>query len=514
MAATARLSPSASLLRNSRLFALPPPLAPSSQEVSSAPEGRSDTSTLPYPTRAAIEAPMFAVNKGDWGLKRPLPLKSTMKSMTTGKTGAPIIRIQGGIDTREHIADFESARDHAHTLKKWQNLHMPISAPQVDTSGRETPSESVFDSSYDNTSNLPNITGHGRENTGVWPNVPPEFLSNVNPQGQPVRRTFTTPAPKRWRYDGPWLAGMSGMEFEAYLANQVRTRKAEFKEKVRAHMIAEKTSGQKAEAMEKGEGVGSASEPIEVTENELAEYMRTLRTKPETFGTLITDFLDLPEGPAFPKSAQFYESDRWHNGRSTVAARVYTDAGPPKTHPSAGLSYLKIGPKVYARNDPVYGPLALNQPIQARVLKTRRQATAVMGSLGVAGVVANTVETSGVRSNIFEAFSPKAGGHKRVVRPVSASVNSNGTVNLSVKMAASHQLGEDDSIVAQDGKQPPDASRARNPEYAAMPLLDGNYQNRRGTTQSRYQPSDNEQRLDDLKKVFDPFGKRAGSYAR
>lgn len=502
--AAARLSPAAGLLRNSRLFALPPPLPPPDAEVYSKPEGRSDTASLPYPTRAAIETPLLSLNKGDWGLKRPLPLKSTTKS------GTPIMRIQGGIDTREHIADFESAADHALTLRKWQDMHMPMSAPQVDTSGRDTPSENVFSATYDNISNTQSMTASRRRITGVWPNVPASLLKDASPAPETTSRASLAPNPKRWRYNGPWLAGMSGMEFEAYLKDQVRRRKGEFKEMVRAHMIAQRTSERKKEAMEKGEGVGSTTGLVEITESELAEYMRSLRTTPYVFGPLITEFLDLPEGPDTPRISTELTSQQWRNGRSTLAARVYRDVGPPKTHPSAGLSYLKVGPKTYARNDPVYGPQFLNPPVQARVLKTRRKSNTVDGALGVAGVVANNVEISGINSKqLFEAYDPKPGGHKRVVRPVSASLNSNGTVNLNVKVAASHRLEEDESLVLEQGQPRPEGSVRRNADYAAgMPRLDGGFRSR-GTGQSRAQPSSaTKQGIDDLKRAFDPFGNR------
>ena len=143
--ATTRLSPAATLLRQSRLFALPASLTPPTQDVSSQPAGRSDTATLPYPIRAAIETPLSSLNRGDWGLKRPLPLKSTTKS------GTPVIRIQGGIDTREHVVDFESAADHALTLRKWQELHLPISKPVTSSSRQHEIGRTVFDPSFDNT---------------------------------------------------------------------------------------------------------------------------------------------------------------------------------------------------------------------------------------------------------------------------------------------------------------------------------------------------------------------------
>src|SRR5947207_4919817 len=108
----ARVSPAANLLRKSRLFALPPSLSPPVQPPTSSQVSESDTATLPYPIRAAIETPRSSLARGDWGLKRPLPSKST-----TTSSSSPVVRVNY-LDTFEHITDFESAADHTVTLEK------------------------------------------------------------------------------------------------------------------------------------------------------------------------------------------------------------------------------------------------------------------------------------------------------------------------------------------------------------------------------------------------------------
>lgn len=140
-------SPTATLLRNSRLFSLPPTLPRPLNDLMGHVQSNnlSDTASLPYPTQQAIATTPAALGRGDWGLKRPLPLKSTTKTST------PIYRINA-LDTREHITDFESASDLSLTLEKIQALHMPITtqAPRTKIS-RSEPTHSVFDSSADNT---------------------------------------------------------------------------------------------------------------------------------------------------------------------------------------------------------------------------------------------------------------------------------------------------------------------------------------------------------------------------
>jgi hypothetical protein len=487
--ATARLSPTASLLRQSRLFALPPSFAPPPEEVSSQPEGRSDTATLPYPIRAAIETPLRSLNQGDWGLKRSLPLKSTTK------TGTPVIRIQGGIDTREHIADFESAADHALTLRKWQALNLPVSKPVASSSRHHDIGKNIFDPSFDNT-NSPAHHQQERGDTGL----------------QPVRQVSPSVAAKRWKHKGPWLAGMTGMEFEAYLKTQVRKRKDAFRAKIRAHLVAERTEEQRRHAMDDGQGVGSTTSEVKVTESEVTDHLRLLRSKPEIFGPMIAEFLDLPEGPS-SQGSWMYDSV-FPYGRNTSAAPVYTDMGPPKTHPSAGLSYLKIGPDIYARNDPIYGPQTAPPPVQARVLKTRRSANNITATIGIAGVIADDTDPSTRSSGMYTPFRPQPGGRKGLVKLKSASINSNGTINLNVASssssasAAHYRLGEDASVVLDQGQPMTAAAVAKNSNFS-MPTLDDGYQ-RQSRSQGSSAPSPDIQRgIAELRRAFDPHGNKS-----
>lgn len=493
--ATARLSPAATLLRQSKLFALPPSLVPLTEAVSSQPTGRSDTATLPYPIRAAIETPLNSLNRGDWGLKRPLPLKSTTK------TGSPSIRIQGGIDTREHIVDFESAADHALTLRKWQELHLPMSKPTLNTSSRHEIAKSIFDPSFDNTAISPSPTNAAPL---------PEGSSIAEPEvSQPTYRKPPSATAKRWKHEGPWLAGMSGMEFESYLKEQVRRRKDAFREKVKEHLVADRREKLTRQAMEEGEGVGSTPVEVMVTKEEVTDHLRLLRSKPEIFGPMIAEFLDLPEGPS--SQGSLMHDLVFPYGRNTVATPLYADVGPPKTHPSGGLSYLKIGPDTYARNDPINGAQTTPAPIQARVLKTRRGPGGITATIGVAGVVADDSDPSNRRAGMYTAFRPQPGGRKGLVKLKSAAMNSNGTINLNVASSSSsassshYRLAEDDSVVRDEGSAMTAAAVASSANFS-MPTLDSGYQrqNRRQT------PSpDTERGINELKRAFDPHGNKS-----
>ncbi|KAJ4982499.1 hypothetical protein SVAN01_12006, partial [Stagonosporopsis vannaccii] len=116
------LSPTAHLLRNSRLFALPAPLPrPVVGETSGAGVTKaSPSATLPYPTHQAIATTKSSLARGDWGLKRNLPARSHLL-----QTSDPVLRITQ-LDTIEHVTDFDSAADHVRTRQKWEHMGVPL----------------------------------------------------------------------------------------------------------------------------------------------------------------------------------------------------------------------------------------------------------------------------------------------------------------------------------------------------------------------------------------------------
>merc|ERR1711964_913431 len=64
----------------------------------------------------------------------------------------------------------------------------------------------------------------------------------------------------------------------------------------------------------------------------------------------------------------------------------YAETGPPKTHPSAGLSYSLTNAHTY--NHPVWGPQKNPPPVQSRVVMPKSAATGQFGAaLGVGGFV-------------------------------------------------------------------------------------------------------------------------------
>ncbi|GFF21950.1 hypothetical protein IFM61606_08213 [Aspergillus udagawae] len=393
--ATARLSPTANLLRKSRLFALPSALPLPQQDATSKTVYESGTATLPHPIRASIVTPASSLARGDWGLKRPLPAKSTSE-----RSSRPVVRVNV-LDTFEHVTDFESAADHTVTLEKFQELHMPMSLPsKVNYATSMVPRhQSPFESVVDNTD-----TSKGLQEPGA----------------------------KQFRHSGPWLAGQTEAEFNAYL-NKVRARKPELLQKLREHFITKRTAERRKQAQDNGEDL-EALGPLNITEEEFQGYIKSLRADPFSLGPVVFELLDLPSPPAVPSDRighKYYQSPG-----TKLSSAEYAVSGPPKTHPSAGLSYTRSHALIY--NHPKFGPQAYQRPVQARILRPKgrfkgktSKAIAGVGGIAVEDLNAMTFIEQGSPAGLayFDVSIP--GGAKYWVTPIRASVDSDGRIGLA-----------------------------------------------------------------------------------
>ena len=393
--ASVRLSPTANLLRRSRLFALPQALQPPQEPPTSKTVRESSTATLPHPIRASIVTPSSSLARGDWGLKRPLPAK-----LTSEKSSRPVVRIQA-LDTYEHVTDFESAADHTLTLEQFQELHRPMSLPsKVNYATSIVPRhQSPFETHLDNTE---------------------------------TSQSLGEPGAKQYRHSGPWLAGQSQAEFDAYL-KQVRLRKPELLKKLRERLVAKRYSELRKLAQDNGEDLADLEVPT-VSDEEFQSYIKSLREDPFALGPAVFDVLDLPSPPAVPSERigrKYYQSPG-----TKLSSAEYAVSGPPKTHPSAGLSYTRSHALTY--NHPLYGPQAYQRPVEARILRPKgrfkgrvSKAIAGVGGIAVEDLNAMTFVDQGTPPGLtfFDATIP--GGAKYHVTPIRASVDSEGRIGLS-----------------------------------------------------------------------------------
>ncbi|MCJ1391736.1 hypothetical protein MMC18_004601 [Xylographa bjoerkii] len=440
--ASKRMSPTASLLRHSRLFSLPPPLPrPSQNSSTTAITFFSDTATQPYPTQASIETTQSSLARGDWGLKRPLPQQSTSATTT------PVIRI-GAIDTIDHITDFNSAADHTLTLRKWQEMNIPVSMLPVRKSvSNSEPLLSTFEDDLNRT----------------------EALGANSSEDS-----------KRWKYRGPWLAGKSEGEFEDYITKKIKRRRTEFRKYMRNWLREKMTAAARRDAIDKGEDLPTTN--VKISEEELQTEIIKLRHDPAELWVLIWRFLDLPGSPP---GQHEHASDAMRRINGVVGedqANKDIERGPPTMHPSAGLSYLRTASHV--PNHPILGPMSTQPPVIARILKHTSLAsnTDRGGLVGIGGVVAQDSGRhvfKGSGSKQWTEFDPDLeGGAKGWAHPQRASIDPRGTIKLTVDRASDDTIALWEGLVAPEILEAQAAGRASKgakltgPARAAERLFD------------------------------------------
>lgn len=404
------MSPGGALLRASRMFSLPQALPGPPGDYQAATSYNSETATQAFPTLQTVTAPETFRQRGDWGFKRNFPLRST------AKTSTPYLRVKQ-VDSMEHVTDFASAADHTLSLEKWQEMNIAISLPHfipesatATISHMDTKPESVFESKYDFTA----LDSDKKAQAGQM----------------------------RWKYGGPWLASMTEGEFQKYIKNVVRPRKTEFRQFLRERLALRVTQDNKDHAASAGGDeaveVVQQVQPADITEEQLTDYLRELRQDRWSLYDLVGEFLDL--APIEPPS--YSEMDMLGgmapNQKKTLEKEnPYALHGPPITHPSAGLSYLRTS--AYIDNHPAYGPLRYHPPVKGRVFVSSGDVSQIgkKGTLGVGGfIVGNKQSDEQVRNSRSYNFDPSVkGGQKMWAQIYSAQVNSQGRVLLHAEEA-------------------------------------------------------------------------------
>lgn len=407
MAAARSVSPGGALLRSSRMFALPDPIPPPASNVVAL---RSPSATQAFPTHQTITTTGDSRARGDWGLKRALPLKTTTRSTI------PMLRVRT-IDTLEGITDFSSATDYGITLRKFQELRLPISIPAVHAVGSAVGSASGDAKSQ----NRKSVFEEGQDVTAISVEDRPAYENT------------------RWKFTGPWLGGMGEGDFKDWVLKQVRPRRAEFRKFLKGKLAVELNNEALKRSLDEG-GVDDA-EPIDaesVTDDQLLLFLRQLRNNNGRLFGFVGQFLDLP--PINPPN------------NLSADQNPYSQNGPPATHPSAGISYLRTS--AFLDNHPLYGPQDSHPPVEARVLKVESKGAAGPSTLvGVAGFV-TTASPLPMNSgtSVPEVDVRIRGGSKMWVQPYRATVNTTGGIEIDLVkpqneaiIVAMELLGEDDS---------------------------------------------------------------------
>jgi Mitochondrial ribosomal protein subunit len=332
------------------------------------------------------------------------------------------------MDTWEHITEFGSASDHTLTLQKWQELGVPLTAPVAKRQ-----------------SNLPTDNGSGKS---VFEDDL-DTVFNAKNLGLNIQE-------KRWKFEGPWLAGQTDGEFNQYVLKEVRGRKGEFREFLRTNFAEEK---RRKQTLHEGIAEGDTSLPP-VTDAELDKHVKALRRDTSEINKKIRRFFDIA-----PVSAPRTESEimDWLNP-TAEPNKVKTDThtsnspyaliGPPKTHPSAGISYTRTASKL--NNHPLFGPQRAPTIVEARVVMPRQASTGNLAPvLGVGGFVTSTpsndssfdvvsggqkipgqlASTTTLVPGLLKIEPNKPGGSKVWIQPKHAHIDPKGKLQITVQKA-------------------------------------------------------------------------------
>jgi len=400
------VTPGGALLRTSRMFALPAPIPPP-PETNLGNKG-SKSKTVTFPTHQIITTTNASRKRGDWGLKRPLPLRATTKSTYA------MLRVNQ-MDSIEAITDYSSATDLGITLRKFQELHLPITVAEE---------RNV----YQAYTKLPrSVFEEDRDFTAI---DPAERAALVD---------------KRWKFSGPWLAGMGQGEFRKWIEKTVRPKRSEFREFLKQKLAQETVNKKMQKAMDAGETPAPiAPDTAAISDGRLIQYLRVLRNNRAQLYDMVGQFLDL--APLQPPSA---ESEGKFSNLAPPSGSPYSARGPPVTHPSAGISYLRTA--MFMDNHPFYGPQKEHAPVEARVVKPRRPGFVGDAKVGIAGFITDAPQGdthSNQRDMARSASIPnpdghiwdridtsKKGGHKVFVQAREATVNSRGGVEITISDA-------------------------------------------------------------------------------
>lgn len=457
------LSPTANLLRNSRLFSLPNPLPRppvTTNTVGSHVSKASDTATLPFPTHQAIATTPKSLARGDWGLKRPLPSRSHIV-----QTSNPVVKVKQ-LDTIEHITDFDSAADHVRTRQKFEELSVPLlkGMAAMRNHGPGAVAGGAFEhrsdiTSYDKAEGLDEagltleaIKKSALENSRSKRGKDGAFTPFSLPQPDATRHNI-----RRWKHEGPWLPGMSAEEFTRYMNKELSKRKDEFQLYLRhyvkssiftarhkawrdAQVLPEDPQDADAYlARQEDEAylAEQAKEWAKISEKDISAGIRALRNEAAVnplqsrlVQRLIVPFLRVPTIKL--------KDQTWNpNSRTDFAQyRFDDDVAPLSTHPSAGLGYLRTN--AYMSNHPILGPQSERTPVKARIIEPRSVNKETTARLGVAGFVTNDMQHGiGERSKMMAGRDPAAeidinteGGAKLNVIPQYASVTNDGRIHI------------------------------------------------------------------------------------
>jgi hypothetical protein len=249
---------------------------------------------------------------------------------------------------------------------------------------------------------------------------------------------------------------MTEGEFIRYLEKGIRPKRAAFKHLLLERLVESHNAEKAQSAMEQGIEAPEKITINDVTPEWYTEYVRSLRNDRAALYGLVSKFLDLaPLGQPVGILQTFLAG-----GENAAAESPYGKSGPPPSHPSAGISYLRTNS--FMANHPVYGPQKQSTPTLARVVYPRQGPAPA--KLGVGGFVADSppgdnefnnrylsrqrISTSKkMLTGISHLDTTTYGGAKAYVSPETATVDPSGRVVVQLREAEPEA-----QLIAKEGK--------------------------------------------------------------
>jgi len=390
------------------------------------------------------------------------------------------------IDTYEHITEFGSAADHSLTVQKWQEMGVPLTTPSVKRVGTGAMTSQLDFGRYEDSA------------MGSQKSVFEDDIDSTVPAQDGLKKDDDA----RWKFEGPWLAGLNEGDFITYVSKVVRRKKPEFQKFLREACAIAATQEIRASAREEG----NTSEPIQasdITDEQLDSYVKYLRSNNIQLNSLIRQFLGLPPSPN-PTPADLLRSFN-EDGITTPTIKMsdmapttnspYAETGPPATHPSAGLAYSRTSS--YLFNHPKFGPQKTKPPVQARVVMPKNAAGLFAPLLGVGGFAVDvpygnqSFKTNKKNMNnrgnsrieevpgLTNIQPDVVGGSKVWVQPMSASIDPKGKVVLKVMAADEEAVAvktdTTDQIPPRETLPPRQSSWNNVPSRASRSAYQGSY---------------------------------------
>jgi hypothetical protein len=353
------------------------------------------------------------------------------------------------LDTVERVTDFSSAADHTLTVRKWHEMSMPLSVPSERSELKIN--ESAFDYTVDNTTAAaPTMDQIFHREQGTREKFLKKRAEDLGlataettlPESKTaeealadnqidVRDLARSGSRRRWKFDGPWLGSMSNTEFEVWLKKKALTRSEDLMRRLRQAERDWILSRRRLDALNDGTPLDQVSQKVdEVSIDRRIRRLRRDSANPDAeLGRIVRQYLDLPGfTDAKSSSTRISQSEL---------------RKPPKTHPSAGLSYLRSSS--YLENHPLLGPQAQHAPVSARLVQLK--AFRHQPKLGVAGVVTNEENITSAQSSGSRGRARQAGGNgfapldrRYWAQPKEARIDPQGRVMLSVGNPNNHAI--------------------------------------------------------------------------